>query len=235
MVDVVQLYDNCVFSSIAHAIFLLKEPFFEAGQSWDGMNYSFNDFSGTRGTISFDLNENCLAGAVRDDKSERRERYPNFKAIELFANAPDDVKRLAEKEALEYLYDEKDGVTQPMATAAFWSVGGEIVIDEDVEAFKANGGEYLFIIGVSHDELREHWRCEYDLGDEELAAVDLIYEKFKAHEMIMFEDVPIIKNKDVQETNKRGLFGHKKKVDKQDQNGYAECIASLRELGIVIG
>lgn len=234
MVDIAQLYDNCVYSSIAHAIFVLKEPFFEAEQSWDGLNYSFNDFSGIRGTISFDLSRNILAGAVRNDNSERRNRYPEFKAIELFANAPESVKQLAEAEALQYLFDEKDGVTQPMATAAFWSVGGEIVIDEDIEEFKANGGEYLFEIGVSHDELRDYWRYEYDFGDEELAAVDLIYERFKAHEVIRFEDVPIIKTKDVQETQKRGLFGHKKKVVEQEPDGYVECIACLGELGIVI-
>lgn len=234
MIDIAQLYDNCVYSSIAHALFILKEPFFSASQSWDRMNYSFNDFSGTRGTISFDLNGNILAGAIRDDKSERCNRYPEFKAIELFANAPGNVKCLAETEALQYLFDEKDGVTQPMATVAFWSVGGEIVIDEDIADFKANGGEYLFTIGVSHDELRDYWRREYDLSDEELATVDLIYERFKAREVIRAEDVPIIKPKDVQDPKKRGLFGHKKKAVEQEPDGYAECIASLGELGIVI-
>lgn len=234
MVDLLQLYDNCVYSSIAHALFVLKEPFFSASQSWDGMNYSFNDFSGTRGTISFDLSGNILAGAVRSDESEQCNLYPEFKAIELFANAPENVKLLAQKEALEYLYDEADGVTQPIATAAFWSVGGEIVIDEDIEEFKANGGEYLFTIGVSHEELRDYWRGEYDLNNEELAAVDLIYERFKARGAIRSEDVPIIKSKEVQEPKKRGLFGRKQKTVEQEPDGYAECIASLGELGIVI-
>ena len=228
MIDIAQLYDNCVYSSIAHALFVLKEPFFSASQSWDGMNYSFNDFRGTRGTISFDLNGNILAGAIRDDKSERCNRYPEF------ANTPGNVKCLAETEALQYLFDEKDGVTQPMATVAFWSVGGEIVIDEDIADFKANGGEYLFAIGASHDELRDYWRGEYDLGDEELETVGLIYERFKAREAIRSEDVPIIKSKDVQAPKKRGLFGHKKKAVEQEPDGYAECIASLGELGIVI-
>lgn len=217
MIDLAQFYDNCVYSSIAHALFVLREPFFEAEQSWDGMNYCFNDFEGTRGTISFDLSEKILAGAARNDISARCDLYPQFKAAELFKNAPDNVKRLAEKETLEYLYDEAGGVTQPMATAAFWSVGGEIVIDENIEEFKENGGEYLFVLSVGHDELRDYWQEQYELSDEELSAVDLIYERFKAHEPVRSQDVPLIRQK-----------------GEQDPNGYEECIASLGELGIVI-
>lgn len=216
MIDFSKLYDNCVYSSIAHAIYVLKEPFFSYTQSWDGMNYSFN-YGTTRGTISFDLVERIMAGAARDDKSKRINRYPQFKAIELFKNAPENVKRLAEKETLEYLYDEVNSSTQPTATIAFWSVGGEIVIDEDIEEFKANGGEYLFIISVGHDGLRGYWQEQYDLSMEELSAVDLIYERFKARKEIRLDEVPVIKHK---------------RVNAPD--GYEECLTSLGELGIVI-
>lgn len=231
MIDFAQLYDNCVYSSIAHAIFVLKEPFFSAEQSWDCMNYSFL-YGSTRGTISFDLSGKILAGAARDDTSRRRSRYPQFKAIELFANASENVKRLAEKETLEYLYDEVNSSTQPTATIAFWSVGGEIVIDEDIEEFKANGGEYLFIISVGHDELRDYWQEQYDLSVEELSAVDLIYERFKARKEIRLDEVPVIKHKRANAPAKRlGLF---KKLKKENPNGYEECLTSLGELGIVI-
>lgn len=231
MIDFNKLYDNCVYSSIAHAIFVLKEPFFSYTQSWDGMNYSFN-YGTTRGTISFDLVERIMAGAARDDKSKRRNRYPQFKAIELFNNAPENVKSLAQREALEYLYDEVDGSTQTTATIAFWSVGGEIVIDEDIEAFRKNGGEYLFIISVGHDELRNYWQEQYDLSEEELSAVDLIYERFMARKAIKLDEVPVIRQKSADTSSKRhGLF---KKRQKEISNGYEECLKSLGELGIVI-
>lgn len=217
MADLSQLYENCVYSSIAHAIFVLREPFFSAEQSWDGINYSFNDFEGTRGTISFDLSEGIMAGAARDDTSARLNRYPDFKAIKLFANAPENVKSLAQREALEYLYVEMNGSTQPTATIAFWSVGGEIVIDEDIEEFRKNGGEYLFSIGVSHNELRDYWREQYKLSEEELSAVDHIFERFKACKTIKLDEVPVIKQK-----------------RSKPPNGYEECLTSLRELGIVI-
>lgn len=216
MVDFSQLYENCVYSSIAHAIFVLREPFFSAEQSWDGISYSFNDFEGTRGTISFDLAAGIMAGAARDDKSERINHYPRFKAIELFANAPENVKALAQREALEYLYDEVNGSTQPTATIAFWSMGGEIVIDDDIEEFRKNGGEYLFSISVSHNELRDYWQEQYELSEEELSAVDHIFECFKARKPISFDEVPVIK----------------KRIEAPD--GYEEYLTSLAELGIVI-
>lgn len=217
MVDLSQLYENCVYSSIAHAIFVLREPFFSAEQSWDGMNYCFNNFEGTRGTISFDLSEGIMAGAARDDTSARCNRYPDLKAIELFANAPENVKCLAQREALEYLYDEVNGSTQPTATIAFWSVGGEIVIDEDIEEFRKNGGEYLLAISVSHDELRHYWREQYEFSEEELSAVDFIFERFKARKPISLDEAPVIK---------------KKRIEAPD--GYEECLTSLGELGIII-
>lgn len=213
MVDFEQLYDNCVYSSIFHAVFILKNPFFSAAQSWDGMNYNFNDFSGARGTISFDLVNGIMAGAARDDKSERINRYPDFKAIQLFANAPESVQQLAQKEALEYLYDERNGVTQPMATVAFWSVRGDIVIDENIDLFSMNGGGYFLNIGVSHDELRSYWCEKYNFGDKETSTVEYIYECFTNHKPVRLEQVPIIK---------------------QECDGYEDCITSLEEIGIVI-
>lgn len=212
MIDLARLYENCVYSSIAHAVFVLKEPFFSYEQSWDGMNYSFN-YGSARGTVSFDLSNGILAGAARDDTSARRNLYPQFKAVDLLKNAPENIKCLAEKEAFEYLYDEVNGSTQPTATAAFWSVGGEIVIDEDIDEFRKNGGEYLFVISVSHDELREYWQEQYELNAEEIAAVDLIYERYNNHKTIKQKDVPLINKKCA---------------------GYNECVESLGELGIVI-
>lgn len=229
MIDIVQLYDNCVYSSITHAVYVLKEPFFAAERSWDGMNYSYNSFSGTYGTISFDLAAGIAAGAFRDDHSPFVERYPEFKAAELFAQAPENVRRLAENEAIQYLFDERGGVTQPMATAAFWCVDGEVTFAGGKDEFMANGGEPFFELAVSRDELCAALREGYSLNDEEAAAVELIFARFKAHASIKRQEVPLIAPK---ETKKSGLFS--KKNAAQDNSGFAECIASLEELGIVI-
>ena len=232
MIDLLQLYENCVYSSIAHAILVLKEPFFSAEQSWDGMNYSYNSFTGIYGTISFDLAAGIAVGAFRDDHSPYVERYPDFKAIELFAQAPEKVRGFAENEAIQYLFDERDGVTQPMATAAFWCVGGEVTFSGSREEFEANGGEYLFTISVGHEKLRDYWQEQYELSEAELSAVDLIFERFNSHKKITLDDVPVIKQKCVEApSKKRGLF---KKPQEELPNGYEECLTSLGELGIII-
>lgn len=91
VIDFETLYYNCIYSSIAHAISNLKDPFFSYTQSWDGNNYCFHDGS-ERGTISFDLSEHILSGAAREETSMRIKWYPNYKAISLYEGAPIKIK-----------------------------------------------------------------------------------------------------------------------------------------------
>lgn len=212
VIDFEELYYNCIYSSIAHAISNLKDPFFSYTQSWDGNNYCFHDGS-ERGTISFDLSEHILSGAAREETSPRIKWYPNYKAISLYEGAPTKIRLLAQNETLEYLYDEVDGIVQPMATVAFWNDGNEIYTNDDNQLFVANGGEYIVNIAVSHAELKEYWKKEYDLKHEELAAIDYIFNCLKDNKKIKKEDVSII-NKNC--------------------DGYHECLESLSELGLYI-
>ena len=100
-----------------------------------------------------------------------------------------------------------------MATVAFWNDGNEIYTNDDNQLFIANGGEYIVNIAVSHEELKEYWKKEYDLKHEELAAIDYIFAHFKENKKIKFKDISII--------NKHC-------------DGYNECLESLSELGIHI-
>lgn len=207
-----QLYNNCIYSSIAHAIFILKAPFFSYTQSWDGINYSFN-YGSTRGTITFDLSADTVTGAARDDTSKRRKWYPAYKAVSLFDQAPEKNKLLAKSETLEYLYDEENGIVQPMATIAFWNEGNGIYTNDDDMSFKDNGGEYILKMAISHDKLKEYWKEQYSLNHEEMAAIDYIFAHFKENKRIKRKDISII--------NKHC-------------DGYDECLESLSELEIHI-
>ena len=111
IVNCEQLYNNCIYSSVAHAIFVLKAPLFNYTQSWDGINYNFN-YGTTRGIITFDLSGQTVTGAARDDTSIRRKWYPVYKAISLFDQAPEKNRLLAHNETLEYLYDEEGGFSK---------------------------------------------------------------------------------------------------------------------------
>ncbi len=208
-----KLYTNCVYSSIAHAIFILKEPFFSYTQSWDGDNYSFN-YGSTRGTISFYQSIKVVVGAARDERSIRRRLYPEYNAITMFNGSSDDINKLALQDPLEYLYDEVDGVTKPMATIGFWLENDIISSNDDVNLFKDNGGEYLFIISQSFDGLVRYWNEQYDFNDEEHEIADYIYKCWLSKSKIKHKEV--------------------KKVIQKKCVGFRECLESLKEIGIII-
>lgn len=212
-IDYEQLYKNCVYSSIAHAIFTLKEPFFSYTQSWDDYNDSFHHGT-TRGTLSFYKNDRIVVGAARDEHSTRRKLYPNYDAIKLFAEASEQIKALALQDPLEYLYDEEEDVVKPIASIGFWLDRGSLSSSDSIEEFNINGGAYVFIISQSFDTLMQYWRDEYQFSDDEMAVVNQIYSSWEQNRKIDVKDV--------------------KRVINKKCVGFNECIVSLNEIGILL-
>lgn len=207
------LYNNCLYSSIAHTISNLKNPFFAYTQSWDGINYSFH-YGSSRGTITFDLHNKVLVGAIRDDKSSRRNWYPKYKAIELFDKAPEIAKSLSDNEALQYLFDEVDGITLPVATTAFWNIDDQIICYDNLDDFINNGGEFIYVIIVPIRELQIYWKEQYELTSEELKLVDHLFQLKKSGKMkISMNDFSIVE---------------------KHSEGYKSFIESLTEIGFEV-
>lgn len=190
-----------------------KNPLFAYAQSWDGINYSFHHGS-SRGTITFDLPNKVLAGAIRDEKSQRISWYPAFKAIEFFDEAPCSAKALSSSEALEYLLDEIDGIIAPVITTAFWSEDDHITISDSMEDFVANGGEFVADILVPMPELRAYWEEQYDLTAQELEIVDALFQ-LKKNGIERISDITI-------------------KLIFVECVGYSEFIESLIEIGFEV-
>ena len=174
-----QVYDNCLLSAAAHAVFVLKHPIAAYEQSWDGDNYSFV-YGTTRGTISFDRPRGILAGAAREDESQRRALYPQFNAMELFEEGPAMIVSLAEQEATQYLFDEIGGVEKPVVTTAFWGMNGELFLPDGRVEFLKNGGEFPSKLFSSPETLWKYWREQYALSADELALADYIHESRRA-------------------------------------------------------
>lgn len=213
-----ELYDACLYSSIAHAVSNIKNPLFAYAQSWDGINYSFN-YGSSRGTITFDLPNRILVGAIRDEKSERISWYPTFKAIGLFNEAPDSAKVLSANEALEYLLDEINGIIAPVITTAFWSEGDgnegdHIIICDSMDDFLANGGEFIANILVPMPELCAYWEEQYQLTVQELEIVDNLFQ---------------LKKNGIKRVNDINS-----KLVVAECAGYGEFIESLTEIGFEI-
>lgn len=51
------LYKRCIMASIAHAIMVGKYDLLASEQSWDGMNYNFQNREGIRGVFSFECRD----------------------------------------------------------------------------------------------------------------------------------------------------------------------------------
>jgi len=203
------------------------------------MNYSFQ-YGSSRGTITFDLSSAFLVGAIRDDKSNRISWYPNFKAVELFSEAPEAAKVLSTNEALQYLFYEINEITSPVApvgfwgrltgkaahietitvpvaTTAFWSEGDEIFSGDTLDNFINNGGEFISEIMISATELRMYWEEHYELTSEELGLVDYLFQLKKSNKVRISKKII---------TDIAGVDN--------DADGNNACIQSLVEIGFEI-
>jgi len=205
------LFQNCIYSSIAHAVFVLDAPFFDYLQSWDGLNCSFI-FHNTRGTISFYPEDQIVVGAARNEGSKRRSLYPNYDANELFSEAPEIVQEKARVDALEYLYDEAEGIVKPMATLGFWIENSIVYSKDDSEEFLNNGGEFFLIVSRSLMDVKDFCLEEYAFSDLEIDLVDYIYECYTEQKPMDNRRVASLVN--------------------ESCSGYKQCVESLAEIGI---
>ncbi len=165
------LYERCLYSSLAHAVYVFREPFFSFEQSWDGQNYSFCDGS-TRGTISFRASSRIASGAARDDLSSRRSWYPQKQALALFSSAPEENRSLARSETLEYLYDTVEGTVCPVATVAMWHDGSRLFLSDEEPVFVRHGGRFLLLLSDPSVDLAAYWEQQYSLSADEMLLID---------------------------------------------------------------
>ena len=132
----------------------------------------------------------------------------------MFSDAPDRIRQLAEREALQYLLFEIDGVVIPAATTAFWlDSEGLFIFDDSIDEFWENGGEFIRYLLGSFEELKEYLKAYSDLSEEETALAEHLFR------MKMNGNLQI---------TKKDISG----VDKKSE-GYDEFTESLSELGFI--
>ena len=132
----------------------------------------------------------------------------------MFSDAPESVRRLADKDALQYMFEEIDGVVLPVATTAFWlDSEGLSIFDDSIDEFWENGGEFIRYLLGPFEELKEYLKDYSDLSTEETALIEYLFDmKMKGNLLI----------------TKKDLSG----VDKKSE-GYDEFMESLAELGFI--
>lgn len=208
-IDPKGLYEGCLLAAIAHAVTVGEYPELNYEHSWDGINYSMNDSQGCRGTISFD--EHWIVAAFRDENvlNECKD------ASEFFKGAESGIKKLAEKETLQYLLADVNGVAKPVITTAFWGSWDTLYSCQSLDDFISNGGHIL------SNQLREFpsglkkWDECYEFHDGQMELITSLYENKRNRNMC--DEMHLTKEE------KKRLYGE---VD--------ECVQSLRELNILV-
>lgn len=162
-----QLWEGCMFGSINHAIMVAHYPYVSHEQSWDGINFSIQDGSSTRATITFHPS-GCVA-VFRNDKSNRAygKKSKEIKLEDYFKNAPAEILKIANEECLQYLLDEIDSKIQPVISTSVWEENGNFYSMDSLETFLEEGGEILQKQSLSIDEAQEIWMEEFEMTEEQ--------------------------------------------------------------------
>jgi hypothetical protein len=178
--DRATLWRGVVLGTIAHAIWVAGGASLAVLQQWDGVNYTLNDVSGARGTVTFTPER--VVAAFRDEHSLARAAPPlqgtgRYAAEYYFAGAPEAVVALAREEALQYLFDTYQGVDQPVVTAAFWSEGATLRAIEPWPAVVEHGAHLLRIQLLPTDEAVSAWEEDYELSRAQVTLLRTIFER----------------------------------------------------------
>ena len=120
------IYSGCLIASIAHAVMTNIYPEFSYEQSWDGANYSIQNSSWMRGTITFE-NDFCV-GAIRNEMSGSVVGGEFIQ--ECMRSFPPNVASKAYEETLQYLLLENDGIVAPYVTSVFWADDNALYYEE---------------------------------------------------------------------------------------------------------
>ena len=184
-----QIYQDCAFAQCVHIAAIPRLYLIAYERSWDQMNYSFQSYYSTDGTITFDLQNGMLVGALRKNDSARMKEYPGKNVQTFFRDADESIYQLAQNEALQYLlmsFEEKvkkslfsiktKKLVIPVVTTAFWSEGDDIYSSDDENAFLENGGKYINEICTSKNKLIECLTEYYELTTEELNFAETLFE-----------------------------------------------------------
>ena len=205
------LYNGCLIASIAHAIMTNAYPELSYEQSWDGMNYSIQDSSGARGTISFS-SDYCV-GAVRNDRGIL---FIGEETLRLMKGFPDAVLQKAKADTLEYLLLGKHGVIQPCVTSMFWADNNSIRYNREfADTFKVDFKLFENMI-LPKDEAIAKWRAYYKMDSNAIILLESLYqmkkESFFENNTLSKEQISLFPNNSINN----------------------ECVESLMELNIHI-
>lgn len=206
------LYERCVMASIVHAIMVGKYNLLASEQSWDGINYNFQNTEGVRGVISFAEGKYICAIQNNEEYDESVEQH----TAEILNGANEKIVNLAKEEALQYMLVNYNGNLVPFVTAAFWGIGDVNYSNQSEEQLIKSSEKTIMPFLYSDDDAKKYWKNYYEMTDGQIELAEDIYQRRISKSGRL--------NLSMSEVNKL-----KEWFDDID-----ECIESFQELGIYL-
>lgn len=204
------IYNKCLYASIAHAVMVGNYPLLSEEIAWDGSNYLFQNMEGVRGVIAFS-NDFFMCGVQNQEKYEKG---VNEIVHKLLDTAKEEIVKFAEEEIFPYFLIESENNDILALSTLFWLEDDLIVscmIEEDVMKDSDNTLlPYLY----EFDDLKKYWQDYYEHSDEQLNFIGDLYQKRLVCEEFQLD------------------FADKEKLVKWFGNNVKYCEQSLREIGI---
>lgn len=134
----------------------------------------------------------------------------NVDALNFFEGAPEEVIRLANNEALQYVLEDVEGITKPVISAAFWGTWEQLNSVQSCDDIIENGGHIIHSQLLPYHVAMDEWRDYYDLDTKQIALIQKLFnQKINSNgELLELEDNEI-----------QLLYGD-----------FEECLVSLGEL-----
>lgn len=181
-----RLRGGAILGTIAHAVWVARQPLLPAAQSWDGQNYLLDNSSGTIATVTFGNRD--IFAAFFDAKSQRNPFVSGegYTIDPYLDSVPVELLSLARSETLEFMIQEYNGADMPIITASFWSVGHNLVAAEPWVDVRENGGHILRIQLMDDENALAEWRKELQLSAQQIDLVRTLYERKRVNPDVRF-------------------------------------------------
>lgn len=117
-----QLFQGCVISSIAHAIWSRNYPFAKFWHYWDGNYCHFNNLEGDFASISFCQDE-TVGVVFKKDHFQKKSLVTYQKCLEETLDIIPPIKKNIVEETIQYFIQNIRGEEIPLITNIFWNSG----------------------------------------------------------------------------------------------------------------
>ena len=164
-----QLYEGCIQAALTHAVAVGMYPELNHEHSWDGINYCTNDSQGCKAAITFH-SKYIIAVFQAVDKVDR-----HAEALDFFDGAPKEIIEIAEKEALQYVLDDVDGIVKPVVTAAFWGTWDKLNSVQSLDSIVENGGHIIRSQLLPYQDAMDEWRDYYNLDSKQISLIQKLF------------------------------------------------------------